>query len=264
MQQLYKFIRKTSNLVILLILIFLTSLEISISKVVYTYVDTTLASQPDEFWAEYNIDMNHDGSDEFFLHHAYQGNIVCEIYSNINAFGNEVLVSNPEYIPIVPIMLDKGTIIKEELVNWYDSYNGFSTSAMYFNANWFGQEEKYVGVRFKINNFYHYGWICLSIPADTAYIRIKDFAYDDVALTEIIAGETPTGIKDNCSNPYKVHLSSNKIMIVNLDILNSITKCSIYNVIGKELYSFDMESGNDFFGSVNSGTGIYSYNFIID
>ncbi len=54
---------------------------------------------------------------------------------------------------------------------------------------WPGEGEHYIGVRFKIGENIHYGWIRLSVPDDCQSFTVMDYAYEDVPGKSIKAGQ---------------------------------------------------------------------------
>ena len=59
-----------------------------------------------------------------------------------------------------------------------------------YNGSWRGQNQKFMGLRFKISGSIHYGWVRLTIPSDCKSFTVYDYAYEDIAGRGIKAGQT--------------------------------------------------------------------------
>ncbi|MFH1051748.1 MAG: T9SS type A sorting domain-containing protein [bacterium] len=241
-------------LFIALCFLFLTNTSIN-CKVVYTLIDSTLAGRDfmdaKQFW----IDFNSDSTDEFFLSHANQGmgeiSYVCEIYSGTNQNSNEVIVCNNNR---TPVMLNEGDIISDNLTGWYNSYNGMSTMAMYFENEWLDAGFRFVALRFKINDKYHYGWVRVSVPSDLSNIIVKDMAWDDNPETAITTNEPNSIINDDIFG-YKpsVVLVGNSLFIES----EKYFSCEIYTLIGNKVKDFNVIVGSSLVELKSLTTGIY-------
>ncbi len=73
------------------------------------------------------------------------------------------------------------------------------SSYVYADGPWLGVTDRYLGVEFAIGGNTHYGWIRMDVPSDLGNIVIKDFAYEDVPNTTILAGDAapPAGEASN-------------------------------------------------------------------
>lgn len=60
----------------------------------------------------------------------------------------------------------------------------------YSSGNFLGAGEKYLGVRFFIDDHQHYGWIRLEVPSDASQLRVFDWAYQSVADSAIYTGDS--------------------------------------------------------------------------
>ncbi len=71
--------------------------------------------------------------------------------------------------------------------NWRTSGAQLGSS---YSVPFQGPGNKYVGVRFTNATGEHFGWIQVSVAADSSSVTILDWAYEDVADTPILAGAT--------------------------------------------------------------------------
>ncbi|MBI5325235.1 MAG: T9SS type A sorting domain-containing protein [Ignavibacteriae bacterium] len=234
---------------LLVIIIYFCSSTTIHAKIIYKEIDSTISAPLLNQSQQYYLDLNDDGIDEYFFNHGNQmGTLVCEIYSNPPSFTNEILIEN-----YIPAMLDYSSEISAISTEWLNTYNGVGTSALYFLDNWPGSVNKFVAVRFKINNEYHYGWIGIEIPSNSTYINIKDCAFDDVAGQMIYAGYK--GVED--VNDLKISnrlysINNNKLIFNSNYGLPSLVE--IYDIFGKIVLS---KSFNNIIDLEYFNNGIY-------
>ncbi|TAL70057.1 MAG: T9SS type A sorting domain-containing protein [Bacteroidetes bacterium] len=251
MKYFFTFVSKRNFFTLIVIFLALSLFDYLNAEIKYKKIDTTISAPLLNQSQMYYLDMNDDGTAEYFFNHGNQmGNLVCEIYSSPPSYTNEILVENN-----IPSMLDFGESIYENSVEWLNTYNGMSTIALYFQGNWPGATDKYVAIRFKINNAYHYGWIGMEIPSDSTYIRIKDCAYEDNPNGLISAGVKETGINDEESNYYKFVYTGNKLFINSPTNNNNIV--IVYNINGNLLLSDKVNKLEQYIDFENFKNGIY-------
>ena len=247
-------LNKTNHFLLLLITLALVFSYAS-AEIKYKEIDTTISELSLNQSQRYQLDMNNDGINEYFFNHGNQmGDIVCEIYSEPTSFTNEILVDNG-----TPTILGYLEEISESLSEWLNTYNGVGTNALYFLGNWPGSVEKYVAVRFKINNSYHYGWIGIEIPSDSTYIKIKDCAYEDVAGQSILAGDKDVDYVQEISlsnNPIIYSYKKNIFIKLTSDIKAEI-RGELYDINGNLKLSFVIEQETTELNLENLNTGIY-------
>lgn len=65
----------------------------------------------------------------------------------------------------------------------------YTESEKFFAGEWLGKKDKYLGLKFKINEQYHFGWLRVSHTAGQEKILVHDFAYNKQAGIRILAGE---------------------------------------------------------------------------
>jgi len=94
----------------------------------------------------------------------------------------------------------------------------------------------YFGVKFKVGNAYHYGWIrvfYLTVPYTHLYIY--DFAYETEINQTIIAGNTVSGIIKNISSPINLFPNPAQTAI-SLKSCDANDIISIFDITGKQVY----------------------------
>lgn len=139
-----------------------------------------------------------------------------------------------------------------------------SSIALVMSKNWAGKQDKYVGLRIKLNNQWRYGWVRLSIPSDTSKIIVKDYAYNQSPDTPINAGQTVSRINELYSkekntvfiypNPFKVSAT------MQFQEATDDAEINISDMYGRGLKTLNNISGNNV--KVDRGNlsyGIYFY-----
>ena len=153
--------------------------------------------------SSYAIDFNNDGTPEFTFRESW-GSIAC-IYSYgevdfvvsgtfDSGYGWDKLKSLPFNSVIGP-------------------QSNFATEGdAYLNADWaepqdiFPAGDSYIGVKFKLGNNFHYGWILVnSTGGANGVITLKSFAYNDVANQSLNAGQTTLSLSDLNINSIKIY-----------------------------------------------------------
>ena len=213
------------------------------AQIVYTDVDpdSTISAPSTPGLARYEIDLNNDNTIDFYLKHFRQPNniINTEFYTMIAQEG-EVLVDGND----APFALDDNDSIYNNRSQWVNKAGSSTSSALFMNVNWVGKEDKFVGLRFKLSGQWHYGWIRLSVPADTSSIIVKDYAYNAIANEPIVTGQVFTGIKQTeqmkqfsvYPNPIKDNLIINVSNIENASF-------KLYSITGRLFKDGSLEHG---------------------
>lgn len=130
-------------------------------------------------------------------------------------------------------------------------------------GNWVGVNDKYLGVRFNIGSNVHYGWVRLSVSANSDTIIIKDYAYEILPGVGLTAGQL-TGMHDQTSpGNINVFSSANTVVISNPDYAKGGT-IRILNTIGEIVYEGEMTDETMRISLEGKASGIYLVQFVRD
>lgn len=164
-------------------------------NIIYTDIDPDFNSE--NVGDVYNLDLNNDGIVDFTFS-SYptdtwtfwaEPNLMT---NGVNAFET---VSGPFWSYIVP--LNKENIISQDLEYpyYYDPTQSLlvldfcnTSFDFYCSYSWGDNTDKYLGLRFIINEQIHYGWARLYVKSATEWI-IKDYAYNATPNALILAGQ---------------------------------------------------------------------------
>lgn len=117
-----------------------------------------------------SLDINNDGIMDFtFRSIDATWSFYCEPNSNSNQVNGFVAVSGPFESYAVPLNEKSIISYKLDFAHFFDWYGGYlamdfcDTFPLYCPYGWGGKMDKYVGLRFLINNQTHYGWVRLDV-----------------------------------------------------------------------------------------------------
>lgn len=237
------------NLFIIFILLIICS-NIK-SQIVYTDVipDATILNT-----YSYGLDLNNDGTDDFeFLQLSYGTDYMAEVNSLNN---NEGLVNSADYAPYA---LNPGDFIGNNQLIWLvmsDSYLAQNSGP----GNWSGVSDKYLGLRFKINNQWHYGWARLNVDLYGTSITLKDYAYESQPDVQILAGDMGTTSINTELNEHEFSIyfpDKNKLCVEsNINIVPN-TIIAIYNFKGQTIKAEKVNDKKTILDLSNYVNGIY-------
>jgi hypothetical protein len=164
------------------------------AKIIYTPADQKLP-----FLTPLFIDLNHDGVNDFALYFwfasrwsdlfAYPANLVDPGggiigYKNFQGLHASALHAGDRIGPGLRFQHGKAFMA------------GFSEVSSYSiaSAPWVNVTNRYLGLRFKVDGKYHYGWARLSVQADDAVLT--GYAYETTPNKSIPAGKEKGSGKD--------------------------------------------------------------------
>ncbi|MCR8666118.1 T9SS type A sorting domain-containing protein [Aestuariibaculum sp. M13] len=197
------------------------------SQIIYTDVD------PDKWSYNLPIDLNNDSKVDFTVNidnaWYYFAYIICQ--SN----DQEVL---SDYRISKALALNEGVVIGPNQNSWIqlatpENYSDGNLVGVFNDGSvigyWQNVQDKYLGLRFKINGKTHYGWARLSMPLHSQGF-LKDYAYNATADESIIAGQKVLNVED--TDFYKIKFLVSQKIITVLNLVQE-TRFKIYNVSGQ-------------------------------
>jgi len=241
------------------------------AQIIYTDIqpDTTIIA-PDDSWGMYYVDINLDGQNDFLLNHH---NMLIEWdyqkveMSTEHAYAEVLCEDTYNHYPL---MFSFNDTIKPGANSWFCPASGGFMIVLNENGTagyWMGGvEDKYLAVRIKFANKWHYGWIRMDIPSNAGSYTVKDFAYNSVANQEILAGSThsPSSIneaEDIISEIVVFPNPLNEKNIINFNHNFSNLKLSIYSING-QLIEYEENITSTYYQIKNCLTkGIYLIKF---
>jgi hypothetical protein len=210
--------------------------------------------------ATFNIDLNDDGTIDF----AINGGFVSTSFEQIlvdPVGSNAVWGTAPSYL--YPFALNEGDAIGDN-PSWisgggqilrYKASAGASSCG--FASSWCPGDitDKYLGLRFEVGGNTHYGWVRLDVLGTntTDDWIVKDFAFEATPDTPIQAGQT-LSTTDQALLATRIFASDMKI---NLENLPEQSSYRVYNLLGQEVLSGDINQKSHSIDASARATGIY-------
>jgi len=219
------------------------------AQIVYTDID------PDGMPSGGGLDFNGDGTNEFNMSSAYYMEYTWSaggnnIWANGQPVGQGSGWDEPKPLALNTVIDNSGNFI-----GCGDcAISGVSTNPFATMVN----QNKYLGVRLKINGNTHYGWVQLVWDGNT--FIYKDFAYESTPNKAIKAGQTVTSInRINANNEISIYPNPAKDkIIINYVPESSVAKIRIVDLLGKEVKLLNISEINNGVVDISSlKNGIY-------
>lgn len=170
---------------------FVAGSETADAAIVYTDINPNFSGVTG---SQYFLDLNNDNIDDFRIYHDGGANLFIQPLNSSNeVLGLGSVLSYASGFAY-PYALSSGDSIQAAPTSgsWFN--NGYSTGYQSLNygsgsfGNWVSVTDKYLGLRFVVGANTYYGWARLDVNADGSVWSVKDYAYENVAGTSILAG----------------------------------------------------------------------------
>jgi hypothetical protein len=219
------------------------------AQIIYTDVDPDSVLTDNE---SFQLDINNDGIFDYTIRQGsfYDGTIKYNINSFNGLKENQVLtvghmsMSSMYYVP-KPLNFWDDMIPSGYNKVWKQGGRLFCTGSKHLKNTgfWKGLQDKYVGLNFKINSNFYFGWARLEVDSTANSVTLKDYAYYNEAEKPIRAGSMKVSLPDdNTLKNIRVFLTEGSIRIeVPADqILTG--KISLTDINGRELKTIDVKN----------------------
>lgn len=223
------------------------------------------------------IDLNNDKVPDFSIVHMKYGtgtnaffNLIGLQSLNKNEILGDTVVSvsgSSTSTNFYPKALNQNELIDDSQELWFDSKYGqmylkVSYGTYQFEAGeWPKAVDKFLGLRFKINGVFHYGWVRLDMGQNAASFTVKDYAYESHPGKKILAGQSSSGIVENGLKDLSLY-ALNKTLFITLISEIHYPTAIIYNTLGKEMMNIDLHNGNNEVDLSDFASGVYIFNLI--
>ncbi len=150
------------------------------------------------------LDLNHDGKTDFFLYDTFfHGTTHSVTYSGsdlavVGVERNGVVGNRSTHYLAKPLRAGAKIGTKNDFygermaLNQHTSHGGHETTSGFWLNGGKGVKNRYLGLRFTINDKTHYGWARLNVSFSSHIITgtLTGYAYETVPNKPIIAGKT--------------------------------------------------------------------------
>lgn len=193
--------------------------------------DTTVSS-----WDAYNFQLGTstgglDGIVVIWFHPFNPNEVVVQTFA-----GTEILLDDtlPAALAHGDTISSNGTWIVADYKILYKGNLG----------NWQNVADKYLGIRFKQNNVFHYAWLRMDIDQGPTYFKVKDYAYNTVSGQFIKAGATSALSVQSVrkENDYQVLQNGRSVQIIGLK--ESAADFMIIDMTGKTILHSRLDEQN--------------------
>jgi len=142
----------------------------------------------------------------------------------------------------------------------FPSYSNSAVLASNFYGdtygNFPGQGEKYLGVKFKVGENLHYGWIRLEADINDAHITIMDYAYENVPDGPIETGQMESVSVATIGSDLIQVYGYNAALYINYKDAGML-QLKIYDLQGNMVYAEEFAGGNHVIQSPVQAAGNY-------
>lgn len=238
------------------------------AQIIYTDLDPDISISD----SNYLLSLNNDTIPEFNIVHMgyfYYSTSFLNIVGIQALSQNEILGDTTKVVygsytstNFFPKALNKNDLIDADQKVWLDSnyaqlyVKGVYGSTVVKYGNWQNVSDKFLGLRFKIGNDWHYGWARLTVAPNASSFTIKDYAYESHPNKKILAGQTFSNINENPDQYISIYPTQNQLMIfLRKDITNA--QGSLYNLMGEKISQINLEKGKNIVETTELPSGIY-------
>lgn len=249
------------------------------ATVIYTDLDPDLVLGGEG--AEVNIDINADGTNDFFFNvYSFAGSgtylgfnftYTVKVAGASALNGNEFLGTLMTYSGYSAVQVP--VLALGEGINGDDNFEGgvatlggsvqISLSGLpyygYQFGNWLEADMQYMGFRLNIDTSHYYGWMRLSLNADATLLTIHDYAYQNSANEAIFVGQTATDIENNPLTGTTIFANGNQIHVQLPEDCNVPAVISVYDLAGRKVMVQKAVNGHQ----VLSAAALPSGNYIV-
>ncbi|MDP8313717.1 MAG: hypothetical protein RAP70_01415 [Candidatus Celaenobacter antarcticus] len=177
------------------------------AEIQYTNIEPnkTITQAENHETHDFLLDLNNDGTPEFkifqafsttytfsYSYYFYSYNSVLQVATND---GLSVMRAN-SVNPYVAALKSNSLISADQNFNADKVLGVVSYYDALAEGMWPGAGQKFMGVKFKIEENIHYGWIRLSVADNCGSFTVYDYAYEDEAGQAIKAGQTGSSLSD--------------------------------------------------------------------
>ena len=167
----------------------------------YTNIDPdkTITQAENYSTRDFLLDLNNDGTPEFKIFQAFSSGTYYYFdyyYFSYNSVLQQATNSGLSVMRTTAENAYVGALNFNELISADQNFNAnkvlgvFSYYDTHADGMWANAGQKFMGVKFKIGENIHYGWVRLSVSHFCENFTVYDYAYEDEPGKAIRAGQT--------------------------------------------------------------------------
>jgi len=234
------------------------------AQIIYTDIDPDITLSDSVYLLNLNKDTIPDFrlvQDGYFYYSTSFLNVVgVQALDDNEILGDTVVQSSDVYFYPKALQLNDTISAKQKI--WYNSYSapmyikGAYSGYNILKGNWKNVTDRYLGLRFKIGNDWHFGWARLDVAQNAASFTLKDYAYESTPGKRIIAGMKVSGITENNEQFISIYYGKNHISLFLRNDINE-SNAVIYNALGEQIASLTLKNGRNDIETNQFKSGIY-------
>ncbi|MBA2423023.1 MAG: T9SS type A sorting domain-containing protein [Chitinophagales bacterium] len=222
-------------------------------QIVYTdLADVTVSGDG----ASYDLDLNNDGTVDYRINITSNGGTGVKMLAE--ALGNNAIAGTAAAPYFYPYVMDLNDVIGPDL-EWNGGANQTMAISGYYPdpyGNWFGEIDKYLGLRLDMGSDNHYGWARLDVSDDAKTLTVKDYAYESTAETEIMAGATGgVGVSPLVESEMNIFTMEHQIYVQLNNSENGLI--SVSNLVGQQVKAAEITGTTVSIDMKEQPAGIY-------
>jgi len=241
------------------------------AQIVYTDVDPDITLSDTVYLLNMNkdtiIDFRLVQADYFYYSTSFLNIVGVQALDKNEILGDTVNTSSDYNFYPKALQLNDTIAAKQKI--WMNSYSApmYIKGAYYgYNinqGNWKNVTDRYLGLRFKIGNEWHYGWARLDVAQNATSFTLKDYAYESVPNKRIIAGMKVSAIVDNSELSVGIFHSKQQLNII-IPEGTIAGNALIYNSLGEKISQLNLSNGRNYLNTNQFKSGIYIINVEIN
>ena len=180
------------------------------AEIQYTNIDPDMMINQAENQAtrDFLLDLNNDGTPEFKIFQAFSSVTYYYFDSYYYSYNSVLQQATNSGLSVMRATAENayvGALNFNELISADQNFNAnkvlgiFSYYDTHADGMWANAGQKFMGVKFKIAEEIHYGWVRLSVPIFCKSFTVYDYAYEDEPGKAIRAGQTGNSVADDIS-----------------------------------------------------------------
>ncbi|MBA3649613.1 MAG: T9SS type A sorting domain-containing protein [Chitinophagales bacterium] len=239
-------------------------------QIVYTNVEPDAVVQKNG--GNYALDLDGDSNTDFLIQIydtiSSKNHIVRQVYA-IPYPGNSIAASTNGTSYVYPLAFNAGDVIdakkdwstfsSQYMATFVGTNPGGDLLATY--GNWYNVKDKYLGLRVTAGNGLLYGWARLDVTAnkDSVYFIVKDYAYQSIADSGIVAGDMgPAGVGiASVENHHARIFTFEKQVYISSPSAKGTMNIQVFNLAGQQVKALSTDKNEYQFSLADLPGGLY-------
>jgi hypothetical protein len=174
-------------------------------------------------------------------------------YIRSESMNNQSMIASVN--PVCPTLFSANDTINDSL-DWRSYSDAFVFAYMATYPCGIPYNDVFYGLKFLFNSQPFFGWIRVDVTDSS--LTIKDYAYNTVPNSMILAGQTVAGIPGASSAEHlQIFVSNDQLIIRNANLNDLINKIEIYTPEGRLVMNRNLNNSEAYFDLPDISRGLY-------